>query len=104
MIAILIKTLLTLVLILGILIVIVGTTWVLSLMINEMLEVDILWKLKEKARKCVYGKTMGGMFERRNRRSRSDRDKTKAIKRALLQRRDNSKGIQEQSNETTEES
>lgn len=55
MISFLFTFLCTLVLFVGILIVLVGSVWILSVTINEALEVDILWKVKRKARGLVYG-------------------------------------------------
>lgn len=36
-------------------IVLIGAVWVLSFEINTMLDVDVLFKLKRKVRKIVYG-------------------------------------------------
>lgn len=51
----LLLVLMTLVLIVGLLIVIVGAIYVLTTMLNWVLEVDVLWNIKRKARQYIYG-------------------------------------------------
>ena len=43
-------------LLIAFLIVLIGAVWVLSYEINTMLDVDILFKVKRKAREIAYGK------------------------------------------------
>ena len=55
MINILFNTLVILVLFIGLLIVIVGAFYVLTTMLNWVLEIDVLWNIKRKARQYIYG-------------------------------------------------
>jgi len=104
--SILFKILITLVLFVGILITIVGSTWVLSLQLNELLEVDVLWNIKKKVRAYIYGdnrKVVGRVFSRRTKRSKSDRAKIHSVKKRLFRAKDKPKAIQVQKNKTVKQ-
>lgn len=102
--SLLFNILMTLVLLMGIMVVLVGTLWIFSLILNEMLEVDILWKLKRKARELVYGETLGGMHRRGESRCDSNRVKAISLKRVVSHWRDIEKAIPIQSDKTTKKS
>ena len=102
--SLLFNILMTLVLIVGIMVVLVGTLWIFSSMLNEMLEVDVLWKLKRKARELVYGETLGGLYGRGESRSDSNRTKAISLKRVVSHWHDIKKAIPIQSDETNKKS
>lgn len=99
MISILFKLLCTLVLFIAILIVLVGAIWVLSLMLKEALEVDVLWNAKRKLRSYIYGerKVMERGLKRRAIRGDENRKKTIGIKREIFKRKNHKKSVQVQS-------
>ena len=103
--SLLFNILMTLVLIVGILIVLVGSLWVLSLQINELLEVDVLWRVKRKARSIIYAdrETMGRMLGPGASRGHRNRIQTNKVKRSILQRGNLWKKIQIQSDNADKE-
>ena len=103
--SLLFNILMTLVLITGILIVLVGSLWVLCLQLNELLEVDVLWKVKRKARSIIYAdrETMGRMLGPGTSRGHRNRIQADKVKRSILQRRNLWKKIQIQSDDADEE-
>ncbi len=71
-------------------ILIFGALWILSIELQEILEVDILFNLKRKAKIWVYGKydgkTMGRLFKRGKGRSEKNRRGYTSLKRRLRER------------------
>lgn len=102
MIKLLFHFLLLLVLLISILIIITGGAWVLSLELNEMLDVDVLWNVKRKVRRFIYGEKDGRLQPRRAKGYKANPHRSN-IQRLFVQKRKSIRTkIQKRNQETAE--
>lgn len=86
----LIRGLILIILLLAFLIVLIGFLYIVAVEIDYILEVDILWKVKQKARRLIYGqseeerKTVKRISNRRKVRSKPNAERIKNAKKHKL--------------------